>query len=89
MLPGALALDPRQAEVPLGKEGADALASPCWARCCLAVLSILSSLAFGLAWVTAGGNLPAQAKLQSHLLPSTKIPARGGWRSLWKSELSF
>lgn len=79
----------RQAEVPLWKEGTDDLGSPCWAKCCLAMLSILSSLTFGLAWVIAGGDLLVQAKLPGHLLPSTKIPARGGWGSPWKSELSF
>lgn len=36
-----------------------------------------------------GGDLLVQAELRGHLLPGTKIPDRGGWRSPWKSELSF
>jgi len=77
----------RQAEVPPWKVGADALGSPCWGSCCLAVLHSLCSLAFVLAWITAGSDV-VEAKLWHRLLPSTKILARGGWGSPWKSELS-
>lgn len=69
----------RQAEVPPWKEGADALGSPCWGSCCLAVLHSLSSLAFGLAWVTAGGDLPCRQSCGAISYPAPKSqPEEGG-----------
>lgn len=75
----------RQAGVPPWKEGDDALESPCWVRGCLAVLSTVSLLTFGLAWVPAGADPLVQVKLQDNLLPTTETLARGGWGSPWSS----